>query len=571
MVYSKSNWDDSTSKVTKEIYMTIKKRITTVIKEEHHHLFPKIDELVHVCAHVHQCTFLFLNWLFFQHGIVFDVGKDQSPIARIIRKLANYKPHGRTKTTVYDEKLSEFVDKYKEFTYNGGIKIPRTLVDSMAKKIRTNCLLRLRFLNNDSEFTRHLLKKRHIAGILMRLHENTKGDHLYNRLVIINKVLVASGRAEIWPFPKAALQEMHITLGQTSCADYLGMSLNDLLREDTTSVIHISTNGHEASITYSNMASLPYEISTGTTKKGEEYKKRTIIEDGRIDETNFKKVSSQSTISDKSLFLRCLNTLSLSAKKDLDSHFNLSQCVFVDPGKKKIYCGVDGDLNTIEFTALNREKLLFNSRYDKVRSRLLEPYREILDRLSEKHLFSSYFGFMRTHLSTLRKAYSHVTFKRWHFRKHCLHQKMRHWMLRHLNGGSPLPPKWSKSDHKRRRQRPKGGQTPRLICWGNGSRGQVRGCQPVPNLLLLYYFSKTNPILIVDEYLTSQICHRCNSRFNEDTKALIKTRKKQCSLCPDPVDRDHNAAINIKHVVEHQLAHGKPPFWQKRKRTVSQD
>ena len=172
--------------------------------------------------------------------------------------------------------------------------------------------------------------------------------------------------------------------------------------------------------------------------------------------------------------------------------------------------------------------------------------------------------YIQHHLSTFTHYYSHPTLKKWKFKLYCFRQKRDEWLRRYLNGGSALPTKFKRNDSVRQKQLPVGGLVPRLICWGNGSVGHTRGCPPVPNRMLLYKYSRTNPILIIDEFRTSKLCYLCHLPLAADTTVIGRNRYRHCPSCDYMVDRDVNGALNIQSVVMHHLHHHSAPPWQSR-------
>jgi len=142
-----------------------------------------------------------------------------------------------------------------------------------------------------------------------------------------------------------------------------------------------------------------------------------------------------------------------------------------------------------------------------------------------------------------------------------------------------------------------------VIAWGNGFRGRDPGFGHqygrAPVLGVRRYLQKTNKVVLINEYYTSQKCCNCMSQLSEhrelravpkklpnetmsawkirykaykgddkiqnmyDWKIVPLRRLKYCEHCKKVVDRDCNAAGNILKIFDYEwIHHVRPPYLQ---------
>lgn len=86
----------------------------------------------------------------------------------------------------------------------------------------------------------------------------------------------------------------------------------------------------------------------------------------------------------------------------------------------------------------------------------------------------------------------------------------------------------------------------------------------MPNRMWLYKFARRAPVLIIDEFRTSKLCHQCHGILGPDRLTEEGQRLKACATCSIDVERDVNAAENIKQVTWSYLTTYTAPWWQSR-------
>ena len=101
------------------------------------------------------------------------------------------------------------------------------------------------------------------------------------------------------------------------------------------------------------------------------------------------------------------------------------------------------------------------------------------------------------------------------------------------------------------------GQAPVIILFGDGKFGHNKGNGPAPNVRFRKECERQHNVIIVTEWMTSQTCPRCNSRFpktmNDDdgvpwfrryVRGLLFCTSEDCKCAPYQ-DRDLVGATNI--------------------------
>ena len=100
-----------------------------------------------------------------------------------------------------------------------------------------------------------------------------------------------------------------------------------------------------------------------------------------------------------------------------------------------------------------------------------------------------------------------------------------------------------------------------VIAFGSGFKGQraQRGAYTTPVMKVLTdHLAKVRRVLAINEYFTSQKCHRCRKQLIDHPK---HKREKCCPHCRRDVDRDLNAALNIRAVFRSWVEWGeRPPY-----------
>lgn len=112
-------------------------------------------------------------------------------------------------------------------------------------------------------------------------------------------------------------------------------------------------------------------------------------------------------------------------------------------------------------------------------------------------------------------------------------------------------------------------ERPTVVAFGSALFGGLRGNVPSPTkvfrkALLNYVKSirRNRPnsrkyVVMIDEYLTSQICPRCHLRSttNERDNANMKIYPVlSCNTCHTRWNRDHMASLNIRSIFLHMAA-----------------
>ncbi|KAG2231708.1 hypothetical protein INT48_000448 [Thamnidium elegans] len=107
---------------------------------------------------------------------------------------------------------------------------------------------------------------------------------------------------------------------------------------------------------------------------------------------------------------------------------------------------------------------------------------------------------------------------------------------------------------------PKESNKPVVLAFGAAMFGNLKGNVPAPTKVVkdsLIKFARErnrkvpNYVVMVDEYLTSQICPRCQTRTtsNEKNSSGLKIHPVlKCSTCDTRWNRDHMASMNIRSV-----------------------
>jgi hypothetical protein len=111
--------------------------------------------------------------------------------------------------------------------------------------------------------------------------------------------------------------------------------------------------------------------------------------------------------------------------------------------------------------------------------------------------------------------------------------------------------------------KPEESTRPIIIAFGAAKFGKLRGNVTAPTKVfkesLARYVKERNKrvptyIVMVDEFLTSQICPRCNTRTTENEKNEYGSKAHpvlKCKTCDTRWNRDHMASTNIRSIFLH--------------------
>ena len=104
-----------------------------------------------------------------------------------------------------------------------------------------------------------------------------------------------------------------------------------------------------------------------------------------------------------------------------------------------------------------------------------------------------------------------------------------------------------------------------VILFGNGSFGNVKGCQSGNYTWLKQYLARFFTVIVVDEYNSSQKCPKCMGQL-EMNELRLGVRVKRCTSCrgdgPDGlfvVNRDVAVGMNFISILLYLILYGKRP------------
>ena len=552
-------------------HQTVKRKLDTYLTDKQDK--EKIKYIVNICTHLHQWTLYFLNWYALTTGNEYYIGsgQNQTYIAGIVRCFLGRNKFRNKTLKTYLPIIQEFIDKYPKSRIDDSLcKIHYNTLNFLVSTIKTNIKLYHKELESQKFYTKKLdkLNKYREDKISMSFSDSS----LFHNLLEFNNQTVETELSDIKPYPMPCFGEIHVKFDRDSLNNYFEKNIDQMLTNTIKSkkTRLFSTNGYDASVYYQCNVQKKFSVKHLTNKKSKKlFDKYESLDEQIMSSDNFDRVRKLSKIPDLEHFTRNIFKLSKQTLVSLREEYKDEQLVYCDPGKRKIYSALDAFGNQLEFSSDQRDILTMKEKYEKNLKRITEPIQDLLDQLSQKNRFLDYLDFVHDHLETFRRVYSHSTLKKWNFRRFGLKQKMYDSILRHLVDSVEPRKEFYQDDKKRKKQKVGRLKNKRVICWGNGSNGHNRGCQPVPNKLLLYHFSKRTPILLINEFNTSKLCHKCHNELSKEALTPEGERIKSCTTCHLDLDRDVNAALNIKQVTLSYLNECKAPIWNQIQKSIN--
>lgn len=372
--------------------------------------------------------------------------------------------------------------------------------------------------------------------------------------------------AEIWRYPTAKHGLSYAMFDKESLAalDVTCYNQGDAL---------LSTDGYGASVTRMSQVTIQSRVVRRTKKRkkddSEDPETFLVYRDpdptGAFDAPTMKRVMNCKSVPETQAYLRRLTAL----EPEFLPMFKDDIFTAVDPGKHQIFTATVGD-KIVNFSSSRYSHLLFTRKFTRDVKRLNESIRAPLDALSRTRTFMEYLETFSGSCDKITNVYQQEKLLAWRFRRYGLKQKIQDMMLSMLTEGSSGLSNFYLNDKKRKRQKIGRVEPKRLIVWGDGGRGHTRGCAPVPNVILLYRFSKRVRVVVAPEAYTSKTCCVCFTQsFTKQTQQRNGQRLRTCKTCFSVLDRDVNACLNIATVFQYYIRNGQKPEWQ-RKRETSQ-
>ena len=106
----------------------------------------------------------------------------------------------------------------------------------------------------------------------------------------------------------------------------------------------------------------------------------------------------------------------------------------------------------------------------------------------------------------------------------------------------------------------------KIAVFGDGVfASSMKGMSPAPMTMIRDYIARFGRVVLVDEYLTSQVCSGCHKRMEQSkVEHGVFHCKSDCCKLKTTWDRDENASQNIAHIfVEHMKGNIRPEYFQR--------